>query len=72
MVVKKQLGSRHYTGHALDQMQGRGVTPSMVEEVINNSIKSIAGNTPNTIVHYGSGLKVVVNLFGDVITVIPQ
>jgi hypothetical protein len=53
-------------------MQGRGVTPSMVEEVINNSIKSIAGNTPNTIVHYGSGLKVVVNLFGDVITVIPQ
>ena len=37
-------GSRDYSGHALDQMQGRGITPSTVENAINNGAAS-SGNT---------------------------
>ena len=66
------IGGRNYTGHALDQMQGRGIMPSVVENAINNSIKTIHGNTVGTFVHFGDGLKVIVNIFGDVVTVIPQ
>ena len=30
------IGDREYSGHALDQMQGRGVPPTAVEDTINN------------------------------------
>jgi hypothetical protein len=30
------IGGREFTGHALDQMQGRGVTPTAVEDAIVN------------------------------------
>lgn len=30
------IGGRDYTGHALDQMQRRGVTPAPVEDTIQN------------------------------------
>lgn len=46
--------------------------PTVVENAIKNSIKTTLGNTPGTLVHFGDGLKVIVNIFGDVVTVIPQ
>jgi hypothetical protein len=30
------IGGRDYSGHALDQMQGRGVTPAPVEDAISS------------------------------------
>jgi RHS repeat-associated protein len=45
------IAGRDYTGHALDQMQARGLTPSVVENTIQNGIQS-AGNTASEIVHY--------------------
>jgi hypothetical protein len=62
-----------YSGHALDQMQGRGVMPSVVEDTINYGEAS-PGNRPGTTV-YSSGenrVSVVVNSSGRVITVITK
>jgi hypothetical protein len=61
-----------YSGHAFDQMQGRGVPPSAVEEAIGNGASS-PGNTPGTRVFSDStnGVKVIVNSnSGRIITVI--
>ena len=33
---RQNIGDREFTGHALDQMQGRGVTPTTVEDAITN------------------------------------
>jgi hypothetical protein len=63
------IGGRRYTGHALDQMQGRGAVPSVVEDTIRNGTQS-PGNLPNTIKHSTSQMDVVTNPNGDVITVI--
>lgn len=66
------IGGRDYTGHGLDQMQGRGVPPSAVEDAIQNGTSS-PGNTPGTTVHTGSnGVTVVTGGRGQVITVIPK
>jgi len=66
------INNRLYTGHALDQMQGRGFVPSVVEDAINNPTIIAPGNLPNTIEYYNSQIKVITNTNGDVITVIPQ
>lgn len=61
-----------FTGHALDQMQSRGIiSPTAVIDVI-KSTKGIVGNTPNTLVFIRENLKVVTNLNGDIVTVIWQ
>ncbi|MCC7438451.1 MAG: RHS repeat-associated core domain-containing protein [Armatimonadetes bacterium] len=66
------INGTKFTGHALDRMQGRGITsPSAVLDVLNNPLKIHSGNSPNTRVHVGSQMKVVTNQNGDVITVIP-
>lgn len=65
-----KIGGRIYTGHSLDRMQGRGVTPSAVEDAINNG-EATPGNTPDTTVHTGrNGVVVVTGSSGQVITVI--
>ena len=61
----------HIRGHALDQMQGRGFVPSVVEDTIKTGIKTV-GNTPGTWVYCTNQAKVVVNSAGDVVTVIPR
>jgi hypothetical protein len=67
-----EIGGRVYTGHALDRMQGRGVTPSPVEEAIQNG-KSKPGHLPGTTVHSGdNGVRVVTGPDGQVITVVTQ
>lgn len=65
------ISGRTFTGHALDQMQGRGVTPTAVESAIQSGVPS-PGNSPGTFVHVFEDLKVVMNTAGDVITVIHQ
>jgi len=64
------IGGRLYSGHALDQMQGRGVPPSAVEDAIANGQTS-PGNQPGTMAYAGkNGIFVVTGSRGQVITVI--
>lgn len=65
------LGGRPYSGHALDRMQEYGVPPSAVEDAITNGTES-PGNRPDTTFHLGrSGVRVIINNGGRVITVMP-
>ncbi|CVH57569.1 Filamentous hemagglutinin [Serratia marcescens] len=70
--VRNQPGTirnREYSGHALDRMQDRGITPSVVENTIKNgkSTPSRGGTT----VHFDpeSKVSVVTNESGRVVTV---
>jgi RHS repeat-associated protein len=66
----QKINDREFTGHALDQMQGRGIPSSVVEDTIANGIPG-PGNQPGTATHtnIGNGIQVVTNTSGDVITV---
>jgi hypothetical protein len=65
------INGRRYTGHALDQVQNRGLLPSAVEDAIQNGRRSpdpIPGRTRN----YSPDNNITVITEGDdVITVIP-
>ena len=63
------ISGRDYAGHAIDQMQGRGVPPSAVEDAIQNGGQS-PGNKPDRIVHTSPEGVTVVTEGGKVITVI--
>jgi RHS repeat-associated protein len=66
------IGDREYGGHALDQMQGRGVPPAAVEDTIQNGTQS-PGNKPDRIVHTSpDGRLTVVTEGGKVVTVITK
>lgn len=65
------IGGRDYSGHALDQMQNRGATPSVVENTIKTGTP-IPGNTLNEIEYVDTinGVNVVVDAAtGRVVTV---
>ncbi|WP_353928955.1 hypothetical protein WJM97_11505 [Okeanomitos corallinicola TIOX110] len=47
------IGGREYSGHALDQIQGRGLTPSVVENTIQSG-QQIPGKIPGTTAYYDS------------------
>lgn len=68
------IGGRRYGGHALDQMQGRGIPPSAVEDAIENGQTRPDKNNPETrSVHVGQDGRVTVvtdMATGTVITVI--
>lgn len=63
------VNGRDFSGHAFDEMQADGLTPSVVENTITNGAAK-AGNTAGTTVYYDSVNKVsvVVNSAGKVIT----
>jgi uncharacterized protein RhaS with RHS repeats len=65
------VGGREFSGHAFDQMQGRGVPPSAVENAITTGSSS-PGNSPGTTVFNDAtnGVSAVVNDQGRVVTVI--
>jgi hypothetical protein len=68
-----QIGDRTYSGHALDQMQNRGIPPSVVENTIQHG-KPFPGNRPGTQGYSDpvNKVKVIVNTDnGTVVTVIP-
>lgn len=66
------IGDRTFTGHALDQMQNRGIPPSVVEDAISPSNLVGAGNRLGTSVYYSgtNGVRVITNSNRDVVTVI--
>lgn len=41
------IGGREYSGHALDRMQGRGLTPSVIENTIATGKKIPGKISPN-------------------------
>jgi len=66
------VGGRAYTGHAFDQMQGRGVMPSSVENTIATGTPT-SGNVPGTTAYTDptNGLRVVTDTqTGRVVTVV--
>ncbi|WP_431023858.1 DUF637 domain-containing protein [Halomonas sp. H5] len=66
------INGRDYSGHAIDRMQERGFTPSVIENAIKSGARS-EGNKPNTTVFADGGnkLRVIINSeTGRVITVI--
>jgi hypothetical protein len=64
------INGRIYTGHALDQMQNRGLVPSIVESTIGGGIP-FSGNQPGTMGYFDptNNLRIIVNSQGSVITV---
>jgi len=68
----QNINGRDFTGHAVDQMQNRGIPSSVVENTIKHGT-SRAGNTPGSTVFSGGGnnVSVVTNPGGSVKTVIP-
>ena len=66
------IGGQEYGGHALDQMQGRGVTPTPVADTVQNGNQT-PGNKPGRTVHTSQdGRLVVVTEGGKVVTVITK
>ncbi|MFA5250395.1 MAG: DUF4258 domain-containing protein [Parachlamydiales bacterium] len=51
--VSKEIQGRFYSRHALDQMQNRGILPSIVENTIKDG-QIFHGNKPNTFLYYDS------------------
>jgi hypothetical protein len=63
------VGGIEYSGHALDEMQAEGITPSVVKDAVKNgsTVPSYGGR----IVHCGDGIKAVTEN-GKVVTVMLQ
>ena len=63
----KIISNRYYTGHALDQMQGRGITPTVVENTISVGEKI---TNANKVLYYDSvnNISVITNSNGSIIT----
>ncbi len=64
------IGGRLYTGHALDRMQGRGLTPAVVEDTIAGGAQT-PGRAGAT-VHTTGQARVILNPNESVKTVYPQ
>lgn len=65
-----EVNGRPYSGHAFDQMQGRGITPSVVDDAIENG-QVLGRSAGDRVIHYSqpSNVSVVVAPDGRVITV---
>lgn len=54
------INGTKFTGHALDQMQARGITsPTAILDVIKNPGQVLPGNTPGTTVFIRENLKLL-------------
>jgi uncharacterized protein DUF4258 len=69
--IVTNIDGRLYRGHALDQMQNRGIPPSVVEETLRNG-KQVKTPSLGTVEYYDSAnkIKVILNEQEEVITVI--
>ena len=65
--VGSTVNGKFYTGHALDEMQAQGMTPSVVENTIARGVLS-PGNSPGTWKYSTKQASVVVNRGGNVVT----
>ena len=69
--VAGTVNGREYSGHAFDQMQNRGITPTVVDHTIQTGTAT-AGKVPGTMAHYDSvnNITVITNSeSGRVVTV---
>ena len=65
------INDRSYSGHAIDRMQERGFTPTVIENVIKTGVRT-NGNQPNTAVFTDSKnkVRVIINTeSGRIVTV---
>ncbi len=68
------INGRPYSGHAIDQMQNRGIPPSVVDNTIRNGTPFSTRPGSGTTGYYDAvnGVRVIVNSrTGNVVTVIP-
>lgn len=56
-----------YSGHAIDEMQSEGITPSVVKDAVENGSK--VPSYGDRVAHFGDGVKVVTDRTRKVITV---
>ena len=68
--VPTTIGGRQYTGHALDSMQSRGITPSVVEDTLARGVRT-PGRDGATIFSTDQA-RVIVNPNGSIKTVYGQ
>lgn len=64
-------GTAKYNDYVNNYVQLRNIPPSVVEDAITNGVKSV-GNKPGTWIYQTGDVKVIVNVNGDVVTVIPK
>jgi len=64
-----EIDGIQYSGHALDQMQGRGLTPSIVQDALENG--EISAGRDGTTIYRSGQVKAIVNSSGKVITAYP-
>ena len=64
------ISGRKYTGQALDRMQERGLTPTVIEDTISRGTPTPSRGGTTVIKTDQAG--VVINSAGDVVTVYPQ
>ena len=67
--IASKIGDRLYSGHALDQMQGRGIYPSVVENTIRVS-NPVYQASRGTSQYYDTvnDISVILNNKGNVVT----
>lgn len=63
-----RIDGRTYTGHALDRIQGRGITPSAVADVIEDGTVARQGLFKRNYYSEANNLTVITNWRGKVIT----
>ncbi|AIK96201.1 DUF4258 domain-containing protein [Candidatus Odyssella acanthamoebae] len=68
--VETSIKGRMFSGHALDQMQNRGIPPSVVENAIKTGKKFEAKNSLNGFYDKANEFYVITNLKGKVVTVV--
>lgn len=64
-----EINNIKYSGHALDQMQGRGITPSVVEDTLARGETSLGYD--GATIHQTEQTKVITNADGSIKTVYP-
>ena len=64
------ISGRKFTGHAIDRMQGRGLTPSVIEDTMSRGTRT-PGRGGTTVITTDQA-SVVINNAGDVVTVYPE
>jgi len=68
-VLTHTIGGRTYSDHALDQMQSRGLTPSVVENTIRTGVATPSTN--GRIIFQTQEARVVIESNGKVVTAMP-
>ena len=62
------IAGREYSGHAIDQMQGRGLVPSVVEDAVTNGVRSPGYGGKTLFYSSDNNVTVVLNPQGRVVT----